>query len=85
MIYDDEPIKIDFVINEFIIKFFLYYNSETFQDVEDFNHELDCGLKSYGVLQMGRFYGRISKVQNCLNYNYVWEFISMNFNIIDRF
>ena len=47
LIYEDEPIKIDFIIDELIIKFFLYYNNETFQDVEDFIHEIDRGLGVY--------------------------------------
>ena len=72
-LHNDEPIKIDFVTGRYSIKFYLYYNPETFEDVNDFTDEIDAGLNSYGLLEYGmrRFFGRLSKVSNCKTTSFV--------------
>ena len=77
--------KVNFSISRNSIKYILYYNPTTFEDVDDFNDEINAGLRSYVLLRegMGLFYGRISKFEGCYNYKYCWEYLSLNSNVID--
>ena len=85
LLYENEPVKVNFSISRNSIKYILYYNPTTFEDVDDFNDEINAGLRSYVLLRegMGLFYGRISKVEGCYNYKYCWEYLSLNSNVID--
>ena len=46
---------------------------------------MDAGLNSYDLIDegMGKFYARLSTVPENINYEFCWEFISINFNILD--
>ena len=85
LLYEEDPIKVKFSVSRNEIKFFLYYNPTTFENVDEFNDEINAGLRSYDLLRegMGDFYSRISKIEGCLNYKYCWEYISLNSNVID--
>ena len=84
-LYNDEPTLIQFEITMAFIKFWVYYNTETFDVFDEFIEEMDAGLNSYDLTDegMGKIYARLSTVSENINYEFCWEFISINFNISD--
>ena len=53
LLYEDEPVKVNFSIDRNSIKFFLYYNPGSFEDVDDFYDEINAGLRSFNLLREG--------------------------------
>ena len=84
-LYNDEPIWIQFEITTVFIKFWVYCNTETFDVFDEFIEEMDAGLNSYALIEegMGKFYARLSTVHENIDYEFCWEFISININILD--
>ena len=84
-LYSDEPIWIKFEICPAFINFFVYCNTETFDVFDEFIEEMDAGLNSFDLLEegMGKFYARLSTVPENTDYEFCWEFISINFSILD--
>ena len=85
-LYDEEPIYIQFKINNVYIKFFVYYNEQTCDVFEDFLLEMNSNLEDFASINKGwgKFYVRaITPPDFVEEYNKCWEFVSMNENVTD--